>query len=39
MVSGSIPPTLAGESINQGLVCADIHSIAQTQKNPDSQVQ
>ena len=33
MVSDSIPPkTLLDESINRGLVCAHMHSIARTQK-------
>ena len=33
MVSDSIPPkTLSDESINQGLVCAHMHSSTQTQK-------
>ena len=33
MGSNSIPPkTLLDESINQGLVCAHMHFIAQTQK-------
>ena len=33
MGSDSIPPkTLSDESINQGLVCVHMHSIAQTQK-------
>ena len=39
MGSNSIPPeTPSDESINQGLVCAYIHFIARTQKDPDVHV-
>ena len=32
------PPKLLDESINQGLVCAHMHFIARTQKDPDVRV-
>ena len=39
MASNSIPPkTLSDESINRGLVCAHMHVIARTQKDPDVHV-
>ena len=39
MGSNSIPPkTPSDESINRGLVCAYMHFIARTQKDPDVHV-
>ena len=38
MGSNSIPPKNSDESINRGLVCAHMHFIARTSKDPDVHV-